>query len=73
MGPNSSDQHIVTIIQQVMRGNSCRYTVSSCDNKRNGLLGGDVLEDDPLTGEALDQWAQVPVNKHFFTIKNINF
>jgi hypothetical protein len=47
MGPNSSDQHIVTIIEQVMRGNSCRYTVSSCDNKRNGLLGGDVLEDDP--------------------------
>src|SRR5690625_5457622 len=72
MGPDTANQHMVAVIQQVMGGDRRRHRITGGADKVGGILGGNVLQHDALTGELLSEGRQVAMEEDLFAIKNID-
>ena len=69
---NSTNQHVVAVIQQMVGGNGCAYAVRCSIDKVNRVGGGDVLENHLQGRESLDQTDQLLIDKGLFAIKNVH-
>ena len=69
---NPACKNRVAVVQQMMRGDGrCRESVCVAHIMRS-LLGGDVLKNDFEFGEITAQRNQLGVNKHRFTVEQVN-
>ncbi|MCY1423842.1 hypothetical protein D9M71_395680 [compost metagenome] len=70
--PNAAHQHVVAVVQQVMRGDGGGNVARGCVDERHGIGCGDVLEHHFQAWEALDDTAHVFVDEHLLAVKYID-
>ena len=68
----AADQHVVAVVQQMMRGQGCGDAVLGGGDVLRRLRGGDVLHDDFELRITRAQWNQHAVNEYGFAVKNVN-
>ena|SRR5690554_7810211 len=72
MRTDTTHQHVVTIVQQVVRSDGCANTVRCTKHKLHCVSGGDVFEYHFESSETFGQRYQLLVDEGLFTIKDID-
>ena len=70
--PDSSHQHVVAVVQQMVRCDRRGDIVARCLNKLHGVGGGDVFKHDTERREGIDDRDECVIDKGLFAIKNIH-
>ncbi|MCY1264743.1 hypothetical protein D9M70_131040 [compost metagenome] len=70
--PNPAHQHVVAVVQQVMRGNGRAHVGRSRVDELHGVRGGDVFEDHFEGRETLDHTTHVLVDEDFFSVEHVD-
>ncbi len=65
-------QQIISVVQQMMCRHGGGNSISGTYNKADRISGGNVFKDNPEPGEICDEFAQVLVDKGFFSIEDVN-
>ncbi len=69
---NTANQHVIAVVQQVMRGDGRADVSRSLVDELHGIGGGDVFEHHFECRETLDHAAHVFVDKDFLAIEHVD-
>src|SRR3546814_9543313 len=70
--PDPAHQHVVAVVQQVMRGNGCANVRRGFVDELHGITGGDVFEHHLEGREAFHDTTHVLIDEDFFAIEHVD-